>query len=255
MIARAFSDPDASGRSQALAAYLDTVGGMLAEHKRASIEAMGLRPGDAGLDVGCGTGDEVRLIAERVGASGRAVGVDVSGDLLAVARERTPDHEFVRADAHALPFADAEFAAARVERTLQHVADPSAVIAQMARVVRPGGRVVAVEPDWDTLVISSGDQQTTHAILDELRASSRDPAVGRAVAGYFADAGIAVDRVDALAVLVRDATAARASFLLDGAVERIGSDVARRWLDDLDQQSSRGAFCAALTMFRVVGTR
>lgn len=69
MIARAFTDPDASGRSRTLAAYLDTVGGMLAEHKRASIDAMGLRPGDAGLDVGCGTGDEVRLIAERVGAS------------------------------------------------------------------------------------------------------------------------------------------------------------------------------------------
>jgi hypothetical protein len=45
--------------------------------------------------------------------------------------------------------------------------------AQMARVVRPGGRVVAAEPDWDTLVISSGDQQTTRAILDEHRASVR----------------------------------------------------------------------------------
>jgi ubiquinone/menaquinone biosynthesis C-methylase UbiE len=258
MIARAFTDPDASGASKALAAYLDTVGGMLAEHKRASIDAMGLRPGDAGLDVGCGTGDDVRLIAERVGASGRAVGVDVSGDLLALARQRTPGRipaEFVRADAHALPFADGEFAAARVERTLQHAADPAAVIAEIARVVRSGGRVVATEPDWDTLVISSGDQQTTRAILDELRASSRDAAVGRAVAGYFADAGIAVTRVDAVAVLVRDATAARASFLLDGAVERVGTQRARRWLDDLDEQSARGAFCASLTMFRVVGTR
>jgi hypothetical protein len=56
-------------------------------------------------------------------------------------------------------------------------------------------------------------------------------------------------------VLVRDATAARASFLLDGAVERVGTERARRWLEDLDEQSARGAFCASLTMFRVVGTR
>jgi ubiquinone/menaquinone biosynthesis C-methylase UbiE/GNAT superfamily N-acetyltransferase len=256
-IARAFADADASGSSEALAAYLDTVAGALAEHKRASIDAMGLRPGDAGLDVGCGTGDDVRLIAKRVGASGRAVGVDVSADLLAAARERTPAGvaaEFVAADAHALPFADGEFAAARVERTLQHVADPAGVIAEMARVVRPGGRVVATEPDWGTLVISSGDEQTTRAILDELWASGRNPAVGRAVAGYFADAGIAVNTVDAMAMVIRDATAARAVFLLDGAVERVGTDAARRWLDDLADQSARGAFCAALTMFRIVGT-
>jgi SAM-dependent methyltransferase/GNAT superfamily N-acetyltransferase len=256
-LARAFTDADASGRSEALAAYLDTVGGALAEHKRTSIEAMGLRPGDAGLDVGCGTGDEVRLIAGRVGASGRAVGVDVSGDLLAAARERTPAGvaaEFVVADAHALPFADGEFAAARVERTLQHVADPAGAIAQMARVVRPGGRVVAVEPDWDTLVVSSAEHQTTRAILDELRASGRNPAVGRAVAGYFADAGIAVNTVDAVALVVRDTAAARAFFQLDGAVERVGTDVARRWLDDLGEQSARGAFCAALSLFRIVGT-
>jgi ubiquinone/menaquinone biosynthesis C-methylase UbiE/GNAT superfamily N-acetyltransferase len=256
-IARAFTDADASGRSTALAAYLDTVAGALAEYKRSSIEAMGLRPGDAGLDVGCGTGDEVRLIAERVGASGRAVGVDASGDLLAAARERTPAGvaaEFVVADAHALPFADGEFAAARVERTLLHVTDPAGVIAQMARVVRPGGRVVAVEPDWDTLVISSGDRQTTRAVLDELWTSSRNPAVGRAVAGCFADAGIAVNTVDAAAMVVRDAAAARALFLLDGAVQRVGTDIARRWLDDLGEQSARGAFCAALTVFRIVGT-
>jgi ubiquinone/menaquinone biosynthesis C-methylase UbiE/GNAT superfamily N-acetyltransferase len=256
-LARAFTDADASGRSEALAEYLDTVGGALAEHKRASIEAMGLRPGDAGLDVGCGTGDDVRLIADRVGASGRAVGVDVSGELLAAARERTPAGvaaEFVVADAHALPFADGEFAAARVERTLQHVADPAGAIAQMARVVRPRGRVVAIEPDWDTLVVSSAEHQTTRAILDELRASGRNPAVGRAVAGYCADAGIAVSTVDAAAVVVRDAAAARAFFLLDGAVERVGTDVARRWLDDLGEQSARGAFCAALTLFRIVGT-
>jgi ubiquinone/menaquinone biosynthesis C-methylase UbiE/GNAT superfamily N-acetyltransferase len=256
-IPRAFADADASGESKVLAAYLDTVAGVLAQHKRTSVEAMGLRPGDAGLDVGCGTGDEVRLIAERVGASGRAVGVDSSGDLLAAARARTPAGvaaEFVLADAHALPFADGEFAAARVERALQHVSDPAGVIAQMARVVRTGGRVVAAEPDWDTLVISGGDQQTTRAVLDELRASSRNPAVGREVAGFFADAGIAVNTVDAVAMVVRDATAARALFLLDGAVERVGTDDARRWLQDLGEQSARGAFCAALTVFRTVGT-
>ena len=120
----------------------------MAEHKRETIEAMGLRPGDAALDVSCGTGDEARLIAERVGPSGRAVGVDLNAGYWRL-RARTPhdlEVAFVAAHAHALPFAIGEFSAARVERALQHMVDPGGVVAQMARVVRPGGRVVALSP-------------------------------------------------------------------------------------------------------------
>jgi SAM-dependent methyltransferase len=254
---RPFTDPDASGAIATLAAYLQEVGGVLAQPKRGSIDAMALRAGDAGLDVGCGTGDEVRLIAERVGPSGRAVGVDLSEELLAIARQRTPadvSAEFVAADAHALPFGNGAFAAARVERTLMHVADPARVVREVARVVCDGGRVFALEPDWDTLVISSDDLQTTREILGAHRASVRHPSVGRTLARRFVDAGIVPDRVEAVAVVIRDAAAARGLFLLNSAVERVGTEAARRWIADIDEQTARGAFCAALTAFVIVGT-
>ena len=60
--------------------------------------------------------------------------------------------------------------------------------------------------------------------------------------------------VDAQALVIRDATVAGALFLLGEAVERIGTDTARRWLQDLSDQTARQGFCAALTAFRVVGT-
>jgi ubiquinone/menaquinone biosynthesis C-methylase UbiE len=241
-----------------LSTFLDAVSAVMAEQKRETIDAMDLRAGDAGLDVGCGTGDEVRLIAERVGPSGRAVGVDVNEGLLATARERTPgDLEvlFLLADAQALPFADGEFAAARVERALQHMADPSGAIAEMARVVRPGGRVVALEPDWETLVISSRNDRTTRAIRDDLLARAVSPTIGRNLGQFFADAGIVVETVRAQALVIRDPATATRLFLLDDAAKRVGTDAANQWLAAVSKDTPESGFCAALTQFAVFGTR
>src|SRR5437763_12637077 len=96
--------------------------------------------------------------------------------------------EFISADAHALPFTDGMFAGARVERALQHMDDPSAVVREMSRVVCAGGRVVALEPDWDTLVLSGDDLATQRAIA---RVDSfRHPDIGRRLAALFVEAGL-----------------------------------------------------------------
>jgi ubiquinone/menaquinone biosynthesis C-methylase UbiE len=91
------------------------------------------------LDVGCGPGDD----AAGAGA-GFAVGVDRSEVMCKAASE----HGSVgRADGHALPFATGSFGGAYADRVLQHVERPDAVLAEMIRVLRPGGRLVVADPD------------------------------------------------------------------------------------------------------------
>ena len=109
--------------------------------RRLAAEAV-VRPGDAVLDACCGTGD-LALAAERAG--GRVTGLDFSEKMLARAREKSQTVEWVLGDATALPFPDASFDAATVGFGIRNVPDLEAGLAELARVVRPGGRLACLE--------------------------------------------------------------------------------------------------------------
>ncbi len=124
--------------------------------REAAARATGLGPGDRGLDVACGTGKLSAVLARRVGPFGRVVGVDVSPGMLTLARATFADLvqvEFVEGDALRLPFPDRTFDAASIAFGLRNLADFEAGFREMARVVRPGGRIVCLEltlprPRW-----------------------------------------------------------------------------------------------------------
>jgi demethylmenaquinone methyltransferase / 2-methoxy-6-polyprenyl-1,4-benzoquinol methylase len=101
-------------------------------------------PEDTVLDVACGTGAVSLEIVRRYGA--RVVGVDQSADMLAEARRRVGDRvELREARAEALPFEDASFHALTFTYLLRYVDDPAATMRELARVVRPQGRVAMLE--------------------------------------------------------------------------------------------------------------
>jgi len=113
--------------------------------RRRAAAATGLRPGQAALDVACGTGRLTRELARRVAPGGRAVGVDFSDEMLQVAKRDHPDLEFQQADALALPFPDATFDASTMAFGLRNLVDPVLGAGEMARVVRPGGTLLVLE--------------------------------------------------------------------------------------------------------------
>jgi SAM-dependent methyltransferase len=92
------------------------------------------------LDVGCGSGLTLVLARER---GAHPSGIDISPGLLGVARERLPDADLREADMETLPFADAAFDAVLGVNAFQFAGDPRTALSEAARVVRPGGRVVA----------------------------------------------------------------------------------------------------------------
>jgi demethylmenaquinone methyltransferase/2-methoxy-6-polyprenyl-1,4-benzoquinol methylase len=106
-----------------------------------------LRPGGRALDVACGTGKVTRDLLRAAQPGGSALGVDLSSAMIALARERTrgPGPAFVVGDALTLPVGDSEFDAATIAFGMRNLADYELGFREMARAVRPGGRVICLE--------------------------------------------------------------------------------------------------------------
>jgi demethylmenaquinone methyltransferase/2-methoxy-6-polyprenyl-1,4-benzoquinol methylase len=109
--------------------------------RRLTAEAV-VRPGDRVLDACCGTGD-LALAAERAG--GRVTGLDFSGRMLERARRKSSSVEWVQGDLTSLPFRDGSFDAATVGFGIRNVPDLEAGLGELARVLRPGGRLGVLE--------------------------------------------------------------------------------------------------------------
>lgn len=105
--------------------------------------------GESVLDVGCGTGAAAREARRLVRSEGRVLGVDVNRYMLQVAKDACPDVEFREGDARQLPLRDHGFDVAVCANTLQFVPERARAAQQMARVLRPGGRVSV--GTWETI--------------------------------------------------------------------------------------------------------
>jgi SAM-dependent methyltransferase len=164
-----YGDVDSSADPSGAVRWTDTMASwpVVQAYKQRTLELLGAtgrraRPAPEAtdrvrvLDVGCGTGGDTRAMP------GRGVGLDASAAMIGEAARRGGD--FVRGDAHTLPFAAASFDGCRADRTFQHLADPERALAELVRVTRPGGRVVVVDPDQETIVVDGTDRAVTRRV-------------------------------------------------------------------------------------------
>jgi demethylmenaquinone methyltransferase/2-methoxy-6-polyprenyl-1,4-benzoquinol methylase len=120
--------------------------GMHHEWRRRAVELAAVAPGDRALDVATGTGDLALELAKRVGPTGEVVGIDFSEKMLELARAKAEARvRFESGNALALPYPNDAFDAATVGFGARNFSDLERGLGEMARVVRPGGRVVVLE--------------------------------------------------------------------------------------------------------------
>lgn len=194
-VAIAFRDPDGPMKGS-LVHCLDFMNDLpfFRTYKEHTWRSLGI--GEAGrfLDIACGVGFDVAQMAKTFPRS-EFVGIDKSRNFLDRARARAaplPNASFVEGEADRLPFPDGAFAGARIDRSLQHLPDPTAAIAEMVRVTRSGGRIVASEPDWGTFVLYNGDRIAGDKMTEKWRQSIAHPFIGRELGLAFERSG-AVD--------------------------------------------------------------
>ncbi|HEY7657723.1 MAG TPA: bifunctional demethylmenaquinone methyltransferase/2-methoxy-6-polyprenyl-1,4-benzoquinol methylase UbiE [Burkholderiales bacterium] len=117
--------------------------------KRFAIEASGVRQGERVLDIAGGTGDLARLFSRRVGPQGEVVLTDINPAMLQQGRDRLLDTgivlPLVRCDAEKLPFPAERFDCVSIAFGLRNVTRKLAALAEMRRVLKPGGRVIVLE--------------------------------------------------------------------------------------------------------------
>jgi SAM-dependent methyltransferase len=226
------------------------------------LQLLELHDGIEVLDVGCGTGADALRMAEQVAPQGRVVGFDHSPEMIAEARERArglgQPIEFVQGDALALDFADASFDRCRCDRVLSHIADPMPVIHELARVVRPGGLVLASDLDVGTMFVNSTDLELATRLASGLADSVANAWSGRNLQHQLHDAGLrdirCVPTVILNAVAFMQMVFAYTLGQLLEAGETTPDQVAAFWAE-LEQAEREGWLCSGVTVFTVVGRK
>jgi SAM-dependent methyltransferase len=144
-------------------------------------------------------------MADEVGAEGSVTGIDPSEEMLAIARsQQSSDAErlsYLVGTATELPVPDHSFDAVTSTQVYEYVTDMPAALAEVRRVLRPGGRLVVLDTDWDSIVWRSSDDARMHRVLTAWDEHLADPHLPRLLPSLLRAAGFTLARADVIPLL------------------------------------------------------
>lgn len=262
-----FRDPDNADRLDELVQYLENFDSLPETQvfKEHSYQYLGLKKGSVVLDAGCGPGYDSLRMAARVGSSGHVTGIDLSTGMVARAQEKAAGSglpvTFRTGNICDLDLPDNRFDGVRVERTLQLVADTGRGIDELIRVLRPGGTLVAVDPDWETFVVDPGDRDTTRKFFGFCADQFPDGSSGRKFYRYFRERNLRDVVIHPEPLVFHDFSLAyrvlNMKQFLAAAVEQsvLSQGEVEDWEQELKSADSVGNFTFTGMMFAVSGRK
>lgn len=235
------------------------------EQRAAVLRLLGLEPGQAVLDIGSGPGLLARELADAVGPTGRVCGLDLSEPMLEMGRRRCADRpqvSFEQGDAATLPFEAGAFDVVVTTQVYEYVADIPGALAEVARVLRPGGLVAILDTDYDSLVVHTEDPERLERILDAWDEHFLHRGLPRVLGAELREAGFRLRHRVTIPMFNPEYTPNAFSFHLtklmagfaSGRREATAAD-AQGWLAELETLGREGRYFFSLNRYLFVAER
>ncbi len=239
----------------------------IAEQRARTRAALALSPGEHGLEVGCGIGFLACEMAREVGAAGRVVGLDNSPDMVAAARTRGEREgladrlEFVVGDATRLDFPSAAFDFVVAVQVYLYVAEIERALAEAVRVLRPRGRLLIVDTDWDSCVWLTSDRERHRRVLAARLRELGQPHLAPALPALLRRAGLTLAKIEVHPILnLRYEPESFSAGLIEATpaiVTQYGIDPAEAeaWVSDLKSRTSGDDYFFSLNRYLFLARR
>ncbi len=221
------------------------------------LEALALTSGERVVDLGTGPGLLALDLAQRVGPTGAVDGIDFSESMVALAQRRCsalPWASIRTGDVSALPYDDRSFDVAVSTQVYEYVPDVERALRELKRVLKPGGRAVIVDTDWESCVWHSSDDARMRTMIECWDTHCPHPHLPRVLGRTLRDAGLTVIATEVIALVnatydpnTYSANMINAFFAY--ARKYLGEPTAKAWAEDLRAIAARGEYFFSLNRY------